>query len=196
MYFIILHNLVTIHMVHLSVEYGGYGLTTNCKYVLNLPAVLRRMAVVWHLTKSNSRQHLGFLGVCSDTDTCRKGFLLQLDTSHAATTKGCCFRVESDLHDLGKNCPVCCEFVEVCLETCWHIELLNEKYVLLSCRREALEKSSQSLLMWKESGHVYIEKGFFSAIKVFPSWMLLINNRLVSFTALKFKICFMSSQTK
>lgn len=94
------------------VEYRGYGLTTSRKYVPNLPVVLRRMTVVRHLTKPSSRQHLGFLGVSSDTDTCRKGFLLQLDTSHAATTKGCCLRVESDLHDLGKNCLVCCELLK------------------------------------------------------------------------------------
>lgn len=35
---------------------------------------------------------------------------------------------------------------------------------------------------------MYIEKGLLSAIKVLPSWMLLINNRLVSLTALNSKI--------
>lgn len=188
MYFIILHNSVTIPRVHLSVEYRGYGLITSRKYVPNLPAVLGRLTVVWHLTKPRSRRHLGFLGVCSDTDPWRNGFLLQLHSSHTPTTKGCRFMVESDLRDLDENCPVCCEFVEVCLETCWHVEMLNEKCVLLQCCRGALEKSSQSQLMWKESGYVYIEKGLLSAIKVLPSWMLLINNRLVSLTALKFKI--------
>ena len=166
-------------------EYGGYGRITSRKYV---PAVFGRMTVVWHLTKPSSGQHLGFLGVPSDTDPWRNGFLLQLRSSHTPTTKGCHFRVESDLRDLDENCPVCCEFVKVCLETRWHVELLNEKCVLLPCSRGALEKSSQSQLMWKESGHVYIEKGLLSAIKVLPSWMLLINNCLVSLTALKFKI--------
>jgi len=46
MYFVILHNSVTILMVHLSVEYGGYGRSTSRKYVSNLPAVLGRMTVV------------------------------------------------------------------------------------------------------------------------------------------------------
>lgn len=188
MCFIILHNSVTIPMVHLSVEYAGYGLITSRKYLPNWPAVLRRMTVVWHLTKPSSRQHLGFLGVPSDTDPRRNGFLLQLCSSHTTTTKGDRFRVELDLGDVDENCLMCCEFVEVCLETRWHVKLLNEKCALLPCCREALEKSSQSQLMWKESGHVYIEKGLLSAIKVLPSWMLLINNRLVSLTALKFKI--------
>lgn len=148
MYFIILHHSVTIPMVHLSVEYAiRHSLITSCKYEPNLPAVLGRMTVVWHLTKPSSRQHLGFQGVPSDTDLWRSGFLLQLRSSHAATTKGCCFRVEWDLRDLDENCLACCEFVEVCLETCWHVELLNEKCVLLPCCRGALEKSSQSQLM-------------------------------------------------
>lgn len=166
----------------------GYGLITSHRYVPNLPAVVRKMTVVWHLTKHIKGQHLEFLVFPSGADLWRNGFLQQLCSSHAPTAKGCQFRTESDLCDLDENCVVCVVNLLVCLETCWHVELLNEKCVLVSWCRGALEKSSQSQLMWKGFCHVYIEKGLLSAIKVLPSGMLLINNRLVSLTALKIKM--------
>lgn len=103
------------------------------------------------------------------------------------TTKGCNFKVEWELCDLDESCTkVCCEFVEVQdMLACWALEW---KVCFTACSGGALNKSSQSQLMWKESGHAYIEKVLLSTIKVLPSWMLLINNCLVSLTALKFKI--------
>lgn len=146
--------------------------------------VLVRMTIM----PEEDRIHSGLLGVSSNTGWWRNKFLLWLCSSHATTTKGCHFTFELNLRDLDYICPVCCEFVEVCLKTCRHVQLLNEKCFLLPCCRGALDKCSQSQLIWKGSGHVYTEKGLFSAIKVLPSWILLINNNLDTLTTLKFKI--------
>lgn len=106
-----------------------WNLITNHKYVPNMPAVL--WTIVWHLTKPSSRQHLEFLGIPSNIDPWRNRFLLQFHSLHTLTTKGCNIRVESKLCDLDESCSVCCEFMEVCFKTCWHVDLLNETCVLL-----------------------------------------------------------------
>lgn len=101
-----------------------WNLFTSYKYVPNMPA-FGGWSIVWHFTKPSSRQHLGFLGIPSSTDPWRSRFLLQFHSLHTLKTKGCNFRAESELRDLDENCPVCCEFVEVCFKTCWHVKLLN-----------------------------------------------------------------------
>lgn len=152
----------------------------------NLPVVLGRMTIMWY--PEEDRIHSGFLDVSSNTGWWRNEFLLLLCFSHATTRKDCHFLFELDLCDLDYICPMCCEFVEVCLKTCWHVQLLNEKCVLLPHCRGALEKCSQSQLIWKGSSHVYTEKGLLSAIKMLPSWILLINNYLDTLTTVQFKI--------
>lgn len=149
------------------------------------PQSFGKWTIVWHLTKPSSRQHLEFLGIPSNTDPWRNRFLLQFHSLHTPTTKECNF--EWELCDLDESCTkVCCEFVEV--QDMLACQALEWKVCFTACSGGALEKSSQSQLMWKESGHAYIEKVLLSAIKGLPSWMLLINNCLVSLTALKFKI--------
>lgn len=81
--------------------------------------------------KTQQQADLAFLGIPSKRDPLRKRFLLQFSSLRTPTTKGCDFRVEWELCDLDESYPVCCEFVEVCFKTCWHVELLNEKCVLL-----------------------------------------------------------------
>lgn len=129
MNFIIFHSLVTTPTVHLSVKYGILSQIINM--YPTCPQSFGGWTTVWHLTKPSSRQHLEFLGIPSNTDPWRNRFLLQFHSLHTLTTKGCNFRVELELRDLDESCPVCCEFVEVCFKTCWHVELLNEKCVLL-----------------------------------------------------------------